>query len=91
MASRSGGTDRVSTKTKLAAELLILGRVLAETRERLGLKQADVASRLGLPASHLSKIEKGTRRVDVIELIQLARAMETDAGELLREVEKALA
>jgi len=90
MTTRHGGTDRISTKTKLATELVILGRILADARERHGFKQAELAEKLGLPASYLSKIEKGTRRLDVIELIQIASAMGADAGELVGDVEKAL-
>jgi len=90
MTSRHGGADRVSTKTKLADELLILGQVLVRARERAGFKQADVAARLGLPASHLSKIENGTRRLDVIELMQIAEVMNVDAAEIVRELERAL-
>lgn len=90
MTSRYGGADRISTKTKLAEQLGILGEVLVRARERAGLKQTDVAARLGLPPSHLSKVENGTRRLDVIELIQIAEAMEIDAAELVREVQKAL-
>jgi transcriptional regulator with XRE-family HTH domain len=82
-----GGEGRVSTKTKLADELLVLGRVLVKTRERAGLKQSDVAARLGLPASYLSKVENGTRRLDVIELIRIAKAMNVDAAEIVREIE----
>jgi len=90
MTSRHGGADRISTKTKLADELLILGQVLVRARERAGFKQADVAARLGLPASYLSKIENGTRRLDVIELMQIAEAMNVDAAEIVRELERAL-
>ena len=90
MSSRHGGADRVSTKFKLAGELKLLGEVLTRVREREGLKQSEVAGRLGLPASYLSKIENGTRRLDVIELIQIAEAMEVDAADLVREVQKAL-
>jgi transcriptional regulator with XRE-family HTH domain len=88
MVSRHGGRDRVSTKTKLAGELTILGRVLAATRERAGIKQSDLAARLDVPASYLSKIENGTRRLDVIELIQIAAAMNVDPGEIVQEVVK---
>lgn len=86
MASRAGGQDRISTKAKLAEELVVLGRVIASARKQRGLKQMEVASRLGLPASYLSKIEKGTRRVDVIELIRIAAAIETDPGDLITAV-----
>lgn len=89
--SRSGGADRVSTKTKLARELVTLGEVLAHAREQRGLKQAEVAVRLGLPASYLSKIENGTRRLDVIELVRIAEAMEIDPAEIVAALQKALA
>ncbi len=90
MATRYGGRDRISTKSKLAGELVILGQVLARARERAGLKQSDVAARLGLPASYLSKIESGTRRLDVVELIRIAGAMNVDPAELIREVKEAM-
>jgi len=90
MTSRHGGADRVSTKAKLAAELRILGEVLVRARERAGLKQAEVAAKLGLPASYLSKIESGTRRLDVVELIRIAEAMGIDPAEIVREVNAAL-
>ncbi|MGZ7080987.1 MAG: helix-turn-helix domain-containing protein [Thermoanaerobaculia bacterium] len=85
-----GGADRVSTKAKLADEILILGDVLVAARERAGLKQSEVAARLGLPASYLSKVENGTRRLDVIELLRIAEALKTDAAEIVKELEKAL-
>jgi transcriptional regulator with XRE-family HTH domain len=90
MTSRHGGADRVSTKSKLANELRILGEVLVRARERAKLKQADVAAKLGLPASYLSKIESGTRRLDVIELIRIAEAMGIDPAELIAEVQEAM-
>ena len=90
MTAPRGGADRVSTKSKLANELRILGEVLVRARERAKLKQAEVAARLGLPASYLSKIESGTRRLDVIELIRIAEAMGADAAELIAEVQRAL-
>jgi transcriptional regulator with XRE-family HTH domain len=89
--SRHGGGDRVSTKAKLADELKILGEVLVSARERAGLRQSEVAARLGLPASFLSKIENGTRRLDVIELIQIAAAMHTDPVEIVRELRNRIA
>ena len=90
MQPRHGGVGRVSTKTKLAGELLILGEVLVAARERAGLKQSDVAARLGLPASYLSKVENGTQRLDVIELMRIAEAMGVEAAEILGELARRL-
>jgi transcriptional regulator with XRE-family HTH domain len=89
--SRYGGQDRVSTKAKLAGELIVLGDVLVRARERAGLKQFEVAARLELPASYLSKIENGTRRLDVIELIRIAGAMHTDPAAIVSELKSKLA
>jgi transcriptional regulator with XRE-family HTH domain len=50
-----------------------LGERLKEAREYLGLKQDDVAKKLGIPRSALSNIEAGSRKVDAIELAQLAK------------------
>ena len=88
---RYGGEGRVSTKAKLADELVVLGQVLVKARERAGLKQGEVAAKLGLPASYLSKIEKGTRRLDVIELIRIAEAMGVDPAEIIRDIRSELA
>ena len=90
MVSANGGQDRVSTKAKLADELVVLGAILVRARERAGLKQREVAERLGLPASHLSKIEAGSRRMDVIELIRLAEAMGIEPEEIVRELREAM-
>lgn len=46
---------------------------LIRARREAGLKQADVADQLGKPQSYVSKCEAGDRRVDVIELVRLAR------------------
>ena len=90
-ASRSGGADRVSTKSKLAPELVILGEVLVQAREARGLKQAEVAERLGLPASYMSKVENGTRRLDVIEFVRIAEAIGSDPAEIVRQLQHQLA
>lgn len=45
---------------------------LRRARQLAGLSQAEVARRLGKPQSFISKCESGERRVDAVELGELA-------------------
>jgi len=47
-------------------------RRLIEARHAAGLTQVEVAKKLRLPQSRVSRMESGERRVDVIELSELA-------------------
>ena len=46
---------------------------LTAARENAGLSQGEVARLLNMPQSRLSRMESGERRIDVIELADLAR------------------
>lgn len=51
---------------------------LIEARKQAGLTQVEVAKRLGKAHSFISKCELGERRVDFVELQQLARIYNKD-------------
>jgi len=61
---------------------------LVAARKSAGLTQADLAKELKCHQSFVARIESGERRIDVIELVVLARALGTDAGDLLSVAEK---
>ena len=69
--------------------LLALGRAIAEFRQSQGLSQEQFAARIGCQQSFVAKVELGVRRLDVVELIVLARGMQVKAVDLLRRVEEA--
>ena len=48
---------------------------LRAARETAGLTQVEVARRLGRPQSYVSKSESGERRLDVVELLELAEVL----------------
>jgi transcriptional regulator with XRE-family HTH domain len=48
--------------------------------------QWQLAERLKRPQSYISKFERGERRLDVIEFLDVAKALRIDPLELLREL-----
>lgn len=59
-------------------------------RVESGITQRELARRLGKPPSFVNKIEQLERRLDVLEFIAIARAMNIEPGALLGAVEGAL-
>jgi transcriptional regulator with XRE-family HTH domain len=60
--------------------------LLADARTEAGLTQRDLALRLKRPHSYVAKIEGGERRIDVLEFIELARALRADPVKLFSRV-----
>lgn len=62
--------------------------VLVRGRKKAGLKQSEVAAKLGKLQSYISKVELGERRLDVIEFSRVAQAVGLDPVSVLRDVLK---
>jgi len=75
-------------KTLHTSEHEALLSTLRTAREKAGLTQAQLADRLGKPQSFVAKYENGERRIDVVEFVALARAMDTDPMRLFRALLK---
>ncbi|HEX7933049.1 helix-turn-helix transcriptional regulator [Paraburkholderia madseniana] len=60
-----------------------IATLLTERRKARGLLQQDIAERLGRPQGFVSKVESGSRRLDVIELLDFLRALEADPHEFI--------
>lgn len=60
-----------------------IAALLTELRKARGLLQQDVADRIGRPQGFVSKVENGSRRLDVIELLDFLRALEADPHEFI--------
>jgi len=62
------------------------GEVLAKSRQAEGITQVELAKKLRKPQSFVSNCEIGQRRIDVLELIRIAKAMNVDAADLFRRI-----
>jgi transcriptional regulator with XRE-family HTH domain len=67
-----------------------LQALLRQARTGAGLTQTDVAQRLGQPQSFVSKYESGERRLDILELREVCRAIGIAIHEFVRRLEEAL-
>lgn len=59
---------------------------LIERRKKAGLTQAELADRLGEFQSFIARVESGQRRVDVVELFELGKALNFDPREAIRRL-----
>ena len=66
-----------------------LCQALVDARKSAGLGQDDLADRLKCHQSLVARIESGERRIDVVELVVLARAIGFDPFDVLAIVEAA--
>jgi transcriptional regulator with XRE-family HTH domain len=57
--------------------------LLIATRRAAGLTQQQVAQKLDRPQSFLAKVERGERRLDVVEFIAMARVLGREPVELM--------
>ena len=64
----------------------LLRAFLIEKRKAAGLTQAAVAERLKIHRTYVTDIERGERRVDVVELFALAEAIGFDPAEAIERM-----
>jgi ribosome-binding protein aMBF1 (putative translation factor) len=61
-----------------------------EERQKARLSQERLAEKLNRPQSFVAKIEKGERRVDLVEFLTIASAMGIDPVKFMRKLQRAL-
>ena len=75
------------SKIKNNLEQEILQRTLKDVRIRKGLMQTEIAKKLKLPQSFVSKYECGDRRLDIIELKSICKVLEITLTSFVEEYE----
>lgn len=80
----SGGLDLKSIHLAQYRRLLEL---LIGARKQAGITQQQLAVQLNRPQSFVSKIERGERRIDVVEFLQISRLIGVDPHTVLKDIE----
>jgi len=65
----------------------LLCEILVEARKARKLSQAALAEQIGRVQTFVSKYERGERRLDLVEFIDVAAALELDAVRILRQLQ----
>lgn len=65
-------------------------QVLLGFRKNQGLTQSQVAKRLGLDQSVISKIETGERRLDIVEFILYCNAIDVDPKVIIAKLSSSM-
>lgn len=63
-------------------QLKLLGNQIRTIREGLGVTQDQMAFKAGFARSYYSGVERGVRNISAVNLIQLAKAMNVQVGDL---------
>jgi transcriptional regulator with XRE-family HTH domain len=73
-------------KTIFTGANQVIVEVLRGAREQAGLTQEGLASRIERDQSHVSLIEGSQRRLDLVEFIRIAKALDREPVELFQEI-----
>ena len=79
--------QRHMKKTIFTDSYKLLISTLVQERKDARLTQQQLADKLGRHQSYVAKYEKRERRLDVIELIQIAKAIQIDIEPLIRKIQ----
>jgi predicted transcriptional regulator len=66
-----------------------LGAILRKARLKAGLKQWQLAERVGHQQAFVARVEKGTRPLTVLQLLDICKNVDADPARVIRQVAKA--
>lgn len=76
------------TKSIFTNNYQLLLKLLVETRKKARITQQELAKKLGKNQSYISKYENSERRLDMIEVIAIVKAMGANPSDLMQNILK---
>lgn len=77
-------------KTIFSSKQKLLQKHLKETRIAAGLTQIELAKKLGLRQSFVSKYESGERRLDLVEISEICSALDIPLSQFVKKFESSM-
>ena len=81
-------TFRVMTKSVFTERYQRFISLLVAARQKQGLSQRDLAIKLDKVHSFVAKYEQGERRIDVVEFLDIAEALNVNPMEIIKKLRK---
>lgn len=81
----------MTAKSIYKPEYRFLRKLLREMRENAGLRQQEMAALLQRPQSYVSAIERGRRRIDLLQLREYCLICDTSLVDFVGRFEKEIA
>ena len=78
----------IVTRSVFTGEYERFRKRLISARKAAGLTQTQVATRLSRPQSFVSKYERGERRLDLVEFVEVAKAIGINAALMVAQIER---
>lgn len=75
----------VRYRKQFQAENENLGLFLRDVRKRAHISQVELAQKLDVPQSYVSKYERAERRLEIVEFVMVCQQLELDPVETLRQ------
>jgi transcriptional regulator with XRE-family HTH domain len=74
------------TKSVFTKQYQLLLNLLIDLREKKGLSQRELSKKLKRVQTYVSKYERGERRLDVIEFLEIVKALEADPQKVIKQL-----
>ena len=78
---------KISNENRQREKFLLL---LKEIRQKHGITQVELAEKLGVPQSFVSKYESGERQLDILELREICQRIGTSFDNFVHKLEEKL-
>jgi transcriptional regulator with XRE-family HTH domain len=80
--------DDTTDTTDALHDQVILGRALRTLRDRAELTQEQLAERIGIDLTYVSRVERGKRGVRWHTVMRFLRALDASVGDFARVIEQ---
>jgi hypothetical protein len=85
-AIRFGAYSERVTKSVFTKRYKTMLSLLVSIRQDAGLSQRALSAKLKKPPTYVSKYERGERRLDIIEFLDIVKVLGADPHEIIRQI-----